>query len=75
MALKTDATNSNRVSSRQWKKWSEDQRRLFNRIFIGLQHQELFRATKQTPMEEAHWQVIRWNAAFQGACALGEIVP
>ena len=69
----SDELNQNHVQARQWKKWTQPQRRLFNRVFYDLRYQETFRHPKADPMIDAHWQTIRWNAAFQAAISLGEV--
>lgn len=63
----TSAVNKHKVPVRNWCKWSVEARRSFNWMFENAKRQELFAHTKANRMPAKHWQVIRWNMAWNAA--------
>jgi len=61
------AVNAYKVQAKQWKKWTGRQRQVFNDVHFAMASQSVFIHPKQPPMDDAHWQTIRWNAAFTAA--------
>jgi hypothetical protein len=63
--------NSNLVSRKQWKKWSEPSRYVFNEMYeTMIQSQKLFNShPKAKKMEDEHWVTVAWNAAWTAADA------
>lgn len=68
--------NKYRVQVRQWRKWSEHQRHVFNEVYgVMARSPDLFLHRKQEPMIRAHWLVTCWNAAWTAAGAAGDNMP
>lgn len=61
--------NVNKVPAKQWKRWSERARRVFNAVFATMAPQDLFLHPKATPSPRQHWRTTRWNAAWVAADA------
>jgi len=62
--------NSNKVPRKQWLRWSEAARYVFNETYQTLvQSQKLFSHPKAKKMEDAHWDTVAWNAAWTAADA------
>lgn len=65
--------NQNRVPVKQWRKWSEPARRVFNRVYTTMMaDQSLFLHPKAPPAKPAHWKTTCWNAAWIAADAANE---
>ena len=64
-------TNRYRVPKKQWKKWSEQARRVFNEVYYTMRNnkQTLFLHPKATPVPKAQWNTTAWNAAWIAADA------
>jgi hypothetical protein len=64
--------NRYRVPEKQWNKWSEAARRVFNEVYYTLTRNRQVRLlhpkTKPLPAEE--WQTPAWNAAWIAADAV-----
>ena len=65
--------NTYKVSKRQWAKWNENARNVFNTVYqtIG-SNQYLYMHEDASVMSSTHWHVVAWNAAFIAACAVAE---
>jgi hypothetical protein len=61
--------NRHRVPAKQWRRWSEHARRVFNTVFQTMGEQDLFLHPKATPAKREHWRTTRWNAAWVAADA------
>lgn len=66
-------TNRHKVPAKQWKRWSDHARHVFNAVFAGMADQPLFLHPKATPAKREHWKTTRWNAAWTAADAADEI--
>jgi len=68
--------NSNRVPLRQWRKWSEPARYVFNEVYCFVAYnQELTVHPKQKAIPDEQWVTIAWNAAWIAADAVDDTVP
>lgn len=67
--------NVHKVPSKQWKKWSPDQRKLFNgvRSKLLLMGPQITLPPEVRSMSKKHFDVIAWNSAWTAADQLGEI--
>jgi len=59
--------NRYKVSKRQWAKWTEEGRRLFNDLYGVMRDQDLFSHPKAERRPREHWDTTRWNAAWMAA--------
>lgn len=64
-------SNKHKVPVRQWRKWSNHARRVFNAMYYAMRptRQFVFIHPKATPVTREQWQTTRWNAAWEAACA------
>ena len=63
--------NTHRVPPKQWKKWSEHARRVFNDLYsVARRNQRLFRHTHATEVPDKHWAVTVWNLCWEAADAV-----
>jgi hypothetical protein len=66
--------NKHKVPVKQWNKWSNLARRVFNDMYYSLrpsmQFAFLHPDAKASPLE--HWQTTRWNVAWSAAEAIKE---
>lgn len=64
--------NKHKVPKKQWDKWTNHARRVFNDMFYSLrpsmQFAFLHPAAIAAPKE--HWETTRWNVAWQAASAV-----
>ncbi len=64
--IKTE--NVHKVSKRQWKKWTEAGRLVFNDLYeTSVANQHLFIHPKATLVSNANWDTIAWNHAWLAA--------
>lgn len=76
MPRKKEEANRYSVQVRQWRKWSNLQRHVFNETYGIMAHSpDLFLHRKQAPMSRAHWLVTCWNAAWIAADAAAHETP
>ena len=70
------AKNENRVPLKQWRRWSEKAREVFNRVYeFGTNNQWAMLHPKQTPPKPDHWKTTCWNAAWIAADAVDDSIP
>lgn len=63
------AKNAYKVPKKQWRKWSKDAQRVFNRVFSLMgEVKQYLHPQADTPKRE-HWRTTRWNAAWTAAQA------
>lgn len=64
--------NKHKVPVREWRKWSRNAQRVFNTVMAELRpHMQVDLTHPSAPlMPKAHWETIRWNAAFATASTL-----
>lgn len=72
MAGRLAAANAYSVQAKQWKKWSNTQRHLFNDVYFVMGEQKIFLHPKDKIRPDEHWNTIRWNAAFTAAAELSD---
>jgi DNA topoisomerase IB len=68
--------NINRVPKKQWSKWSDRARVIFNRcygFFMG--NQDISNHPKAKKLPPAHWKTVAWNAAWIAADACDNTIP
>lgn len=60
------------VTKRQWGKWSNHAKRIFNDVYYSLRHsmQRLVTHPDALPMPKEHWETLRYNAAYLAADAV-----
>lgn len=65
-------TNRYRVPKRQWRKWDEQARNVFNTLYgTMIADQDIYNAHPATvKLARAQWKTVAWNAAFIAACAV-----
>lgn len=59
--------NKYRVPQRQWRKWSNTAKRVFNRMYHEMRHQWVFLHPAAPVLSREHWKTVRWNAAWTAA--------
>lgn len=68
--------NQNRVPKKQWRRWSETARRVFNETYrFMMSNKRLMLHPKQEPPKPYHWKTTAWNAAWIAADAVDECIP
>ena len=69
--LQNGLFNHYKVSTKQWKKWSALAKRTFNGVMSSVIHQKLYNSAPDAPiLSKRHWEVLKWNMAFEAACAV-----
>lgn len=63
--------NRYKVPKRQWRKWDERARNVFNTLYATMiADQRIYNAAPNAPaLPRAAWRTVAWNAAFVAACA------
>lgn len=59
--------NLYRVPKKQWAKWSDAGRAVFNNVMRTMRDQSLFLHPKTKPVPAAQWRTTAWNAAWIAA--------
>lgn len=61
--------NRNKVPKKQWTKWNNHARRVFNDVHKSFRHsmQSVLVHPDATIMKREHWGTLRWNAAWLAA--------
>lgn len=64
--------NKHKVPKKQWDRWSNPARKMFNHMFLRLRptNQFVFSHPDAPPVLKDHWQTLRWNVAWEAACAV-----
>lgn len=64
------ARNIYKVPVRQWRKWSELARLIFNEMFFTLkENQSVLTHPKTQPISKREWRTQAWNSAWLAADA------
>jgi hypothetical protein len=65
-------SNKNKVPAKVWRQWSNQARRVFNRVYDEMRpsRQSLFQHSRVIPLPVKYWNTTRWNAAFIAAVAV-----
>lgn len=66
--------NVHNVQARQWRKWNQQSRFIFNYVYGQMAYQNVVTHPDAAKMPEDHWDTIRWNAAWLAADAAWESV-
>ena len=67
-------TNTYKVPLKQWRKWSEQARRVFNLVYNQLEsYPDSFKHPKAASIPEQHWATVAWNSAWVAADAVDEV--
>lgn len=61
--------NINRVPRRQWRKWNQQSRFIFNQVYNRMAYQETIKHPIMSLVRPELWDTIRWNAAWLAADA------
>lgn len=75
LKIPSSRTAGNRydVPKKQWNKWPDASRRIFNYVFYTMIHnQKLFSHPKAERVPADHWRTVCWNAAWEAACGVQE---
>jgi hypothetical protein len=73
--LDKKVTNTHRVPSRMWRRWTIVGRHVFNKTYTHMiQNQDVYKHPQAQTIPEEHFKTTAWNAAFQAAsiCSRGE---
>jgi len=62
------------VQKRQWRKWNQQSRYIFNRVYNQFGDQHCVTHPKMEAIPDYQWDTIRWNAAWLAADAGWESV-
>lgn len=74
--VNTGTKNSYRVPKKQWDKWSERAKCMFNTVYTSMAHnQDLFKHPKQKAISLEFWHTTAWNAAWTAADECDKYVP
>lgn len=55
------------VPNRQWRKWNQQSRFIFNQVYNQMEYQDSVKHPNQIRMASHHWDTIRWNASWLAA--------
>lgn len=66
--------NTYKVPKKQWNKWSDDARYVFNEMMFTMDIQDLFRHPLAYVQTEDHWMTTRWNAAWTAANLVDDLL-
>jgi hypothetical protein len=67
--------NIYKVKPSQWKKWGELRRHVFNETYADLLDQSVINSNPKTKkLDDAHWAIVAWNAAWLAAEKAEEFV-
>lgn len=64
--------NINNVPKRQWRKWNQQSRYIFNSVYNQMSYQHTVKHPQMDKMYDDYWNTIRWNAAWLAADAAWE---
>jgi hypothetical protein len=64
------ASNRYGVPQKQWRKWTDGGRALFNELYSSMRDQRIYLMLDAGPISFKDWKVTRWTAAFIAACAV-----
>jgi len=68
--------NTFRVPVRQWRKWDDDQRRVFNGTYDWVHDNQSVTTHPKAPKHSAaQWKTVAWNVAWIAADALRDELP
>ena len=68
MTFVSSRANVFHVPVKQWTKWNEPAKRVFNDVYSSMkQNQSVFKHPKQEKSSREHWKTICWNAAWTAA--------
>lgn len=74
IAWSKSGENRNGVKKRMWDKWGPLARRTFNGLYEDMESQSAHNSAPDSPtLNDKHWDVIRWNAAFVAAVVVNEL--
>lgn len=66
--------NSYAVPLSQWRKWTDEERRVFNDVFsFSVANQRLMVHPSASDVAPDHWKTVAWNHAWFAADALRDI--
>lgn len=72
----TKTTNQYRVPVKQWRKWSEAARAVFNRVYdFVVNNPELMTHPKADKLKPFHLKTIAWNTGWIAADAVDDKIP
>lgn len=67
-----ETENINNVPKRQWRKWNQQSRYIFNNVYGQMAYQHAVKHPQMDNMYDDYWNTIRWNAAWLAADAAWE---
>lgn len=57
------------VPNRQWRKWNQQSRYIFNCVFNQMEFQKSITHPRSIQMPDEYWKTVRWDAAWLAADA------
>jgi len=57
------------VPNRQWRKWNQQSRYIFNAVFHQMEFQASIKHPSAPAVSDDQWKTVRWNAAWLAADA------
>lgn len=74
--MATKVRNLYKVPLKQWRKWSETARTVFNRVYdFAYNNQPLVTHPKAEKVKPTHWKTVAWNVAWIAADAVDDTIP
>lgn len=68
--------NNFKAPTKQWRKWSETARAVFNRVYdFAIENPTLMLHPRAEVPKPAHWKTVAWNAAWVAADAVDGAIP
>lgn len=72
----TKTKNLYRVPVKQWRKWSEAARAVFNRVYdFVLSNPDVMNHPKAEKLKPMHWKTVAWNTGWIAADAVDDEIP
>lgn len=67
-------TNVHGVAKRQWKKWNQKERDLFNALYsFSVANPWVFSHPKSPELSKAEWDTVAWNHSWMAADLMKEL--
>lgn len=69
--LEKPCPNTNKVPQKQWRKWTNQAREVFNSVYSQMRRdQAMFQHPNAKRQPREHWNTTAWNAAWTAADAV-----
>ena len=68
--------NSNAVPRKQWTKWSDEAKNIFNSCYtFFIENQRIMNHPKAPEQKIEYWTTVAWNAAWIAADSCDDTIP